>query len=76
MMRFRNSLIVLLSSSALLAACGTSDRDDEIGGVSASEAQALNEAAEMLDSRRIATARALKSEPVPGNSNGTSNSKN
>lgn len=37
-------------SCALLAACG-SGSDDGVGGVSASEARALNDAAAMLDAR-------------------------
>ena len=35
----------------LLAACGSSDQGDGVGGVSVDEAQALNEAAEILDQR-------------------------
>jgi len=35
----------------LLAACGSSDQSEGVGGISASEAQALNEAAEILDQR-------------------------
>ncbi|OYW86883.1 MAG: hypothetical protein B7Z20_06410 [Sphingobium sp. 32-64-5] len=32
-----------------LAGCGASDEDQDVGGVTAGEARALNEAAEMLD---------------------------
>lgn len=35
----------------MLAACGGSDNDPGVGGVTAGEAQALNDAAEMLDER-------------------------
>jgi len=50
---------------ALLASCGSSDRGERVGGVSASEAQALNEAAEMLDTRRIEAQRALQKSQTP-----------
>ncbi|HCW59855.1 MULTISPECIES: hypothetical protein [Sphingobium] len=45
-MRYLSGLVVL----ALLNACGSSDSDG-VGGVSASEARALNEAAATLDAR-------------------------
>ena len=38
---------------ALLAACGPSDSDPGPGGVTVGEAKALDEAAEMLDQRRL-----------------------
>ena len=38
---------------ALLAACGPSDSDPGPGGVTVGEAKALDEAAEMLDARRL-----------------------
>lgn len=63
-MRFPFLLIASLSY-ALLAGCGSSDRNDAVGGVSAGEAQALNEAAEMLDSRRMKAEAALQKEPAP-----------
>jgi len=34
-----------------LAACGASDEDRDVGGVTAGEARALNEAASMLDAQ-------------------------
>lgn len=34
-----------------LSACGTAEDEPGVGGVSASEARALNEAAQMLDNR-------------------------
>lgn len=40
----------LAALTLILTGCGTQD-EDGVGGVSASEARALNEAAEMLDSR-------------------------
>ncbi|MGC6400739.1 hypothetical protein ACNI3Q_09185 [Sphingomonas sp. FW199] len=41
--------LLILLPIALLAACGPSQSDPGPGGVSVGEAQALNEAAEMLD---------------------------
>jgi len=38
---------------ALLAACGPSDTDPGPGGVTVGEARALDEAAEMLEQRRL-----------------------
>lgn len=44
-----------------LSACGDGGSEDGVGGISASEADALNEAAEMLDSRP----NAITAEPKP-----------
>lgn len=44
---------VLLTLSALLAACGPSDSDPGPGGVTVGEARALDEAAEMIEQRRL-----------------------
>lgn len=44
---------------AALAACGASDNDPGVGGVTAGEAQALNDAAEMLDQRYNAATAAV-----------------
>lgn len=41
--------LFLLASATLLAGCGPSASDPGPGGVSVEEAQALNEAADMLD---------------------------
>jgi hypothetical protein len=38
---------------ALLAGCGAGDNDPGPGGVTVGEARALDEAAEMLDARRL-----------------------
>ncbi len=44
-------LLVVFGALVALQGCGVSDDDEGVGGVSASEAQALNEAAAMLDER-------------------------
>lgn len=49
MMRCALSLIMLLA----LPACGSSDSDPGPGGVTVGEARALDEAAEMLEQRRL-----------------------
>ena len=62
-MRSGMKTMVIIASGALtlLAACGDSSSGDGVGGVTASEAEALNEAAEMLDSRPKLSA--LEPEP-------------
>ena len=45
--------LALLAITALLAACGPSDNDPGPGGVTVGEARALDEAAEMIEQRRI-----------------------
>jgi hypothetical protein len=42
-----------LAGLGLLAACGSSDDGPGTGGVSVEEAEALDQAAEMLDSQRL-----------------------
>jgi len=42
-------LLLLSSAALLLAGCGRADDDPGVGAVTAGEARALNEAAEMLD---------------------------
>lgn len=54
--------VILLAFT--LAACGSAADDDGVGGVSAGEAKALNEAAAMLDARVSANMQAL--EPYEG----------
>lgn len=44
---------VLLVLPFLLAACGQSDTDPGPGGVTVGEAKALDEAAEMIEQRRL-----------------------
>lgn len=41
------------TAAALLAGCGAGDNDPGPGGVTVGEARALDEAAEMLDERRL-----------------------
>ena len=57
--------ILALAPLALLAACGPSDSDPGPGGVTVGEAKALDEAAEMLDQRRLPP-EALPSHTQPG----------
>jgi hypothetical protein len=45
--------LAALAPLALLAACGPSDSDPGPGGVTVGEAKALDEAAEMLEQRRL-----------------------
>lgn len=47
----------------LLAACGPADNDPGPGGVTVGEARALDEAAEMLDARRLPP-EAIVTEPA------------
>ncbi len=54
-----NRSLILLAFVAFLSGCGANDSSEGPGGVTASEARALNEAAEMLDAR---TSNALAAE--------------
>lgn len=45
--------LLALIPLALLAACGPSENDPGPGGVTVGEAKALDDAAEMLDQRRL-----------------------
>ena len=45
--------LALLAITALLAACSPSNNDPGPGGVTVGEARALDEAAEMIEERRI-----------------------
>ena len=45
--------VLALPILALLGACGPSDSDPGAGGVTVGEARALDEAAEMLEQRRL-----------------------
>lgn len=60
----------LLFASALLASCGAADTDPGPGGVTVGEARALDEAAEMLDSRRL-PAEALEDPATPASADST-----
>lgn len=53
-----------LAAALLLAGCGPNDTDPGPGGVTAGEARALDEAAEILDEQRL-PADALPAESEP-----------
>ncbi len=48
-MRMRRPIIYAITTALLLSACSESQPDQSDGGVTPGEAQALNDAAEMLD---------------------------
>ena len=50
-----NGRAALVAACLLLAGCGEADNDPGPGGVTVGEAQALDEAAEMLDQQRLPT---------------------
>ena len=52
-MRSAHLFGLVLAMTALLAACGPSDNDPGPGGVTVGEARALDEAAQMIEERRI-----------------------
>jgi hypothetical protein len=54
-----------LLSLFLLAACGPSDSDPGPGGVTVGEAKALDDAAEMLDHRRLPPGTIASPSPSP-----------
>ena len=57
--------IFALLPLALLAACGPSDSDPGPGGVTVGEAKALDDAAEMLDQRRLPPEALPSASPSP-----------
>lgn len=62
-MRNPAALLAVLSPALALAACGNPDNDPGPGGVTVGEARALDEAAEMIEARRLPP-EALASEPA------------
>ena len=52
-MRSAHLFGLVLAMTAILAACGPSDNDPGPGGVTVGEARALDEAAQMIEERRI-----------------------
>lgn len=52
-MNRRISTLLLAAAVTALSACGPADNDPGPGGVTVGEARALDEAAEMLEERRI-----------------------
>ena len=53
-------MAALLLIATALHGCGRSDQDEGVGGVTKGEADALNEAAQMLDSRAANVQAALR----------------
>ena len=51
--RFHSGWLLAAVAGLWLAACGPSDNDPGPGGVTVGEARALDEAAEMIEQRRI-----------------------
>ena len=58
--------LAVLPVAMALVACGAADNDPGPGGVTVGEARALDEAADMLDSRNIENPEVLE-PPKPGN---------
>jgi len=56
---------IILAAALLAAACGPAETDPGPGGVTVGEAKALDEAAEMLEQRRLPP-EALPSPAQPG----------
>ena len=55
----------VLLAAVLLAACGERDTDPGPGGVTVGEARALDEAAEMIESRRLPDEALAAPTPAP-----------
>ena len=64
-MRTVPALFALASLTLALSACGKSDNDPGPGGVTVGEARALDEAAEMIEQRRLPPEALRPSEPPP-----------
>lgn len=64
--------VCALLALALLAACGQSDNDPGPGGITVGEARALDEAAEMIESRRPPAPEASAPVPSPAPTNSPS----
>lgn len=73
-LNLHKSPLILLAASMLLTACGASDNDPGVGGVTAGEAQALNDAAEMLDRRSVDRAVTTTPTQEPAEASSMSNS--
>lgn len=56
--------LALVLAALALAGCGKSAEDPGKGGLTASEAKALDEAAEMLDAQRLPPAAAASTSPT------------
>jgi hypothetical protein len=58
-------LLPLCAALALLSACGKPDNALGPGGVTVGEAKALDEAAEMIEQRRVPVVPAPAAQPAP-----------
>ena len=57
--------ILMLASLFLLTACGSADNEPGPGGVSVGEARALDEAAEMVEAKRLPQQQPPTDQEVP-----------
>jgi hypothetical protein len=57
---------IIPAAVLLLAACGQADSDPGPGGVTVGEAKALDEAAQMIDERRLPPDAAATNQPQGG----------
>lgn len=63
--------IVLVPLALSLAGCGQADNDPGPGGITVGEARALNEAAEMIEQRRLPAEALPSPSPAPSRNAGT-----
>lgn len=62
---WRMKRTIFQGAALLLAACGESDTDPGPGGVTVGEARALDEAAEMIEARRLPDEALATGSPSP-----------
>ena len=63
-MKIAPALLLAACAALALSACDKADNEPGPGGVTVGEARALDEAAEMIESRRLPDA-ALQASPLP-----------